>query len=142
MMRYLILLFLGIALASCTTDDPNTIAQNEIRDVMYDISLDFNLGNIYGILDKVDDEYLHKGMIFWHLNQMWLDRLARFQLLEIEVLYIEIQNDLAVVHSKNTFTSSIETVVYNEPNDNGDISYFIRRNGQWLIYGNQAWIRK
>ena len=141
MKPFLILLILSFFLASCTGDDPDTIAQNEIRDIMYDISLDFSLGNVYGIMDKVDEEYLHKGMIFWHLNQLWLDRMARFQLLEIEVLYIEIQNDLAVVHSRNTFTSSIETMVYNEPEDNGDVSYFIRRNGKWLIYGNQMWIK-
>jgi hypothetical protein len=138
---YLIFLAGLILLTSCHTSDPETIAQKEIRDILYDVSLDFNLDNITGIMDHVHSEYLHKGMISYHLNDLWLDRMAQFSLLEIEVLYIEFEGDKAVVHSNNKFSSAIESVTLHEPEDSGDISYFIRENGVWLIYGNQMWAK-
>ncbi len=135
-------IILLLLLTTCKTDDSDALAQREIRDILYDISLDFNLGNVYGIMDYVDNNYLHKGKITWHLNEEILDRLARFQLLEIEVLYIEIDGRYAVVHSKDHYTSSVESVTYNEPEDSGYLSYFHRNRGSWLIYGDQGWIKK
>ncbi len=135
-------LSLLVLLTSCKADDGNTLAQREIRDILYDISLDFNLGNVYGIMDHVDNDYLHKGQITWHLNEEILDRMGRFQLLEIEVLYIEIDGKYAVVHSKDHYSSSAEEITYNEPEDSGYFSYFHRNRGSWLIYGNQGWIKK
>lgn len=135
LLAFSLLLFTG----SCKTSDPEAIAQKEIRDILYDISLDFNLNNISDIMDHVSGEYLHKGMISYHLNDLWLDRMAQFSLLEIEVLYIEIAGDKAVVHSNNKFSSSIENVTLQEPEDSGDIAFFRRENGVWRVYGNQMW---
>lgn len=39
---WLIILPLLILLGSCKGSDPDTIAQNEIRDILYDISMNFN----------------------------------------------------------------------------------------------------
>ena len=133
------LLFLFIA--GCKNTDPDTIARNEIRDILYDISQDFNTHNIEGIMDHVHPDYLHRSMISWGFNDLWLDRMAQYSLLEIEVLYIDISGDKAIVTSTNTFTSAYETLVLNEPQDSGDISYFIRDNGVWMVYGNQQWNR-
>lgn len=141
---YALILFTASILlfaVSCKTSDPEAIAQKEIRDILYDLSVDFNLDNISGIMDHVSSEYLHKGLISYHLNDLWLDRMAQFNLLEIEVLYIELEGDKAVVHSNNKFTSAIETVTLQEPEDSGDISYFRRENGVWRIYGNQMWAK-
>ncbi|MCB5251765.1 MAG: hypothetical protein WC944_05325 [Candidatus Cloacimonadaceae bacterium] len=143
-MKAALVLFALICLAlftSCDLDDADSLAQTEIRDILYDLSLDFNLGNIYGMLDHVDNDYLHKGQITWHLNEEILDRMGRFQLLEIEVLYIEIDGNYAVAHTVDHYSSSIESVSYNEPEDSGYFSYFHRKQGSWLIYGNQFWIK-
>ena len=144
MKHFLLLLLLAITLigvTSCGPDNSETIAKREIRDVLFDISANFNLKNIEGIMEHLHTEYLHKGMISYHFNDLWLDRMAQFSLLDIEILYIELQDNKAVVHSKNTFTSAIESVTLNEPEDSGDISYFIRQNGVWLVYGNQLWAK-
>ncbi|MDD4277877.1 MAG: hypothetical protein PHT37_08315 [Candidatus Cloacimonetes bacterium] len=127
---------------SCNTDDSDNQAQREIRDILYDLSLDFNLGNVYGMMDHVDNNYLHKGKIAWHLNEEILDRRGRFQLLEIEVLYIEINGKYAVAHTIDHYKSSLESVDYHEPEDSGYFSYFHRNQGSWLIYGDQSWIKK
>ena len=140
MKRYLYLIFgilLMLALGSCESNDSDTIAQREIRDILYDISMEFNLKNISGIMEHLHIKYLHNGMTSYNFNALWLDRMAQYSLLEIEVLYIDLDDDYAVVHSKNKFTSHSETVTLNEPEDSGDISYFKRENGVWYIYGNQ-----
>lgn len=140
MKRYLYLIFailLMLALGSCESNDSDTIAQREIRDILYDISMEFNLKNMSGIMEHLHIEYRHKGMTSYNFNALWLDRMAQYSLLEIEVLYIDLDDDYAVVHSKNKFTSHSETVTLNEPEDSGDISYFKRENGVWYIYGNQ-----
>ena len=140
MKRYLYLIFailLMLALGSCESNDSDTIAQREIRDILYDISMEFNLKNMSGIMEHLHIEYRHKGMTSYNFNALWLDRMAQYSLLEIEVLYIDLDDDYAVVHSKNKFTSHSETLTLNEPEDSGDISYFKRENGVWYIYGNQ-----
>ncbi len=145
-MKYLILVALLLILLltnSCNQEPSEAISNREIRDLLYDVALDFNLGNVYGILDKVHNDYLHKGDIVWHLNEEILDRMARFQLLDIEVLFVEFQGDHdAVVHSRDHYSSAIEDVSYNEPESSGYFSYLHRDNGSWLIYGNQQWFKQ
>jgi len=137
-----IILIVAMLLGSCGEDDTEKLAQREIRDILYDISTDFNLKDMYGILEHLHTDYLHKGLISYHFNDDWLSYMARFSLLEIEVLYIEIQDNKAIAHTRNKFSSAAETVVLNEPADNGEISYFYRDNGVWYVYGNQAWAKK
>jgi len=131
-----------LAVTGCRDDDGDKAAQREIRDILYDISVDFNLKNVYGIMEHLHTDYLHKGNIAHHFNMRWLQHFDRFSLLEIEVLYIEIQDNKAVAHTRNKFISAYETMTLNEPADNGDISYFYRDNGVWYIYGNQQWFKK
>ncbi len=138
----ILILIVALLLGSCGEDDTEQLAQREIRDVLYDISTDFNLKDMYGILEHLHIDYLHKGKITHHFNSDWLSNMARFSLLEIEVLYIEIQDNKAVAHTRNKFSSSAENIILNEPEDNGDISYFYRDNGMWYVYGNQAWLKK
>lgn len=145
MLRKLIitaLLFIGIFLGSCKEDSSDKIAQKEIRDILYDISVDFNLKNMYGIMEHLHTDYLHKGKIAYHFNTDWLDLMAQYSLLEIDVLYIELQDSKAIVHLRKKFSSSYETMEQNDPEDNGDISYFYRENGVWYVYGNQLWLKK
>ncbi|MDD2228469.1 MAG: hypothetical protein PHY48_03550 [Candidatus Cloacimonetes bacterium] len=139
---FLIVIVLGIGLNSCKQDSSDKLAQDEIREILYSISTDFNLKNMYEILEHLHTEYLHKGKIAHHFNINWLEYMGRFSLLDIEVLYIEIQDNKAVAHTKNTFSSAYETEVHNEPEDNGEISYFYRENGVWYVYGNQQWAKK
>lgn len=130
-------ILLMLMLCSCESSDSDTIAQREIRDILYDVSSDFNFENMDGIMEHLHIDYLHNGMNSYNFNMLWLDRMAVYSLLEIEVLYIDLNGDTAVVHSNNKFSNSTETQIFNEPDDSGDISYFRRENGVWYIYGNQ-----
>ncbi|MCB5294914.1 MAG: hypothetical protein RBQ67_04100 [Candidatus Cloacimonadaceae bacterium] len=137
----LLIILIALSLSSCDTDDDHTLSQKEIRDILYDISLDFQLGNVPGIMDHVHQDYLHKGQFSWHLNQEILDRIGRFQILDIEVVYIEIDGDYAIAHTLDHYSSSTEQYTYQEPEDTGYFSYFYRSKGSWLIYGNQRWFK-
>nr|MDK2850827.1 hypothetical protein [Candidatus Cloacimonadota bacterium] len=67
--------------------------------------------------------------------------MGRFSLVDIEVLYIEIEGDYAVVYSTDVYQSDIESMTYHEPEDTGYFSFLKRVNGTWLIYGNQMSIK-
>ena len=132
-------MLLSLFLLSCDLDNEESLSQKEIRDILYDVSMDFNLGNTFGIMDHVHQEYRHNGKTFYQMNEEINRRRDRFQLLEIEVIFIDINGDYAVAHTRDHYRSSIENVTFNEPEDSGYFSYFFRSNGTWLIYGNQQW---
>jgi hypothetical protein len=144
MTKILIILIcaMSMLLLSCDFDDADSLNRKEITDLFYDIEMDFNLGNVFGIMDRVHRDYLHKGDITRHLNEEILDRMGRFSLVDIEVIWIDLKGDYAVVHSRDVYQSEIETVTYTEPEDTGYFSYLKRIGGTWLIYGNQLLLKE
>src|SRR5690554_1944510 len=112
MTKILIILIcaMSMLLLSCDFDDADSLNRKEITDLFYDIEMDFNLGNVFGIMDRVHRDYLHKGDITGHLNEEILDRMGRFSLVDIEVIWIDLKGDYAVVHSRDVYQSEIETV--------------------------------
>ena len=142
-MRYLIpiLLFLSMLNSSCGISDPQIGAEQEIRDLIYDVTQAYNWGDIDAIMELVHPEFRHEGMYSLQLRQLWLDRLARFPLLETNVTSVEVNGDYAVAHFSMLFASSTESVLSSEPVDNGDLSYFFDDSGKWQIYGDQGWIK-
>jgi len=142
-LRYLIpiLLFLSMLNSSCGISDPQIGAEQEIRDLIYDVTQAYNWGDIDAIMELVHPEFRHEGMYSLQLRQLWLDRLARFPLLETNVTSVEVNGDYAVAHFSMLFTSSTESILSTEPQDNGDLSYFFYDAGKWQIYGDQGWIK-
>jgi len=110
-LRYLIpiLLILSILISSCDISDPQISAEQEIRDLIYDLTQAFNWGDINAIMAPVHPSFRHKGMYGMQLRQLWLDRMARFPLLEITVSSVEVNGNYAVAHFSMLFTSSTES---------------------------------
>ncbi len=127
--------------SSCGISDPQIGAEQEIRDLIYDVTQAYNWGDIDAIMELVHPEFRHEGMYSLQLRQLWLDRLARFPLLETNVTSVEVNGDYAVAHFSMLFASSTESVLSSEPVDNGDLSYFFYDSGKWQIYGDQGWIK-
>ncbi|HNZ07039.1 MAG TPA: nuclear transport factor 2 family protein [Candidatus Cloacimonadota bacterium] len=142
-MRYLIpiLLVLSMLNSSCGISDPQIGAEQEIRDLIYDVTQAYNWGDIDAIMELVHPEFRHEGMYSLQLRQLWLDRLARFPLLETNVTSVKVNGDYAVAHFSMLLTSSTESILSTEPQDNGDLSYFFYDSGKWQIYGDQGWIK-
>ncbi len=113
-------------------------AQTEIRDIIYDISRDFSWNDIEGIMAHVHPEYLHNGVYREEFRQLWMQRRAQYQLLDCTVSQVDIQDDHATVHLRLDFTATDGDLSYEDPQTSGDISFFVRDNGVWQIYGNQS----
>jgi hypothetical protein len=128
---------LGLLLASCDLTSPEEVAQNEIRDIIYDLSSNFNWKLVDGIMDHAHPDYLHDGMQSFGLRQLWLDRMSQYDLLDCEIQEVEVDGDFALVRMRMTFTSATGELVLDEPQDSGDASYFYNGGNGWRLYGNQ-----
>lgn len=138
------LLPLALILLALFACDKDTYSQdeNEIRDIIYDISRDFSWNEIEGIMEHVHPDYLHDGMYDYQLRLLWLDRLANYDLLACAVSFVDIQGDYATVHMVMNFESSQGSYSYPEPETSGDASFFHYdySYGEWMLYGNQLYI--
>ena len=134
---------LCLSLFSCEFVDPQQDAELKLRDLIYDITQAYNWGDIDVIMMHVHIDFRHKGMTSMQLRQLWLDRMARYPLMEATVTGVDGSGAFATVSMNLTFTSATENVQYTEPQDNGDLSYFIATaGGKWQIYGDQMYIKK
>lgn len=140
MIRFLIpaLLILAILIGSCDISSPQSADQQEIRDLFYQIGKAFNWADITAIMEHIHPDFRHQGMYKWQIRNVWLDRMARYSLMETNITHIEINGDFATVHFDLTFTSATENVSYLEPDDNGDLSYLYYDNGRWQVWGDQV----
>ncbi len=141
MLKKIAIVFLALALLLIAGCDKDTSQADEfeLREIIYNISRDFDWNEIGKIMARVHPEYLHNGMYSSELRQVWLNRRGQYDLLSCEVTRVELEYDRATIYMEMSFTSAAGDYIYLEPETFGDISYFIRDAGFWQIYGNQKW---
>ena len=127
-----------IALCACDTHS-EILDEEEIRNIIYDISYDFSWNDINGIMEYVHKDFRHNGMYRDELRLLWNERRNRYQLLSCDISQIYIDNEYATVFMAMTYQSATETVSFSEPDTFGDASYYYFDQGRWQIYGNQEW---
>ena len=127
-----------IALCACDTHS-EILDEEEIRNIIYDISYDFSWNDINGIMEYVHKDFRHNGMYRDELRLLWNERRNRYQLLSCDISQIYIDNEYATVFMTMTYQSATETVSFSEPDTFGDASYYYFDQGKWQIYGNQEW---
>jgi hypothetical protein len=144
LIKKLLLLVLILPVMFACDEDTSTQDENEIRDIIYDISRDFSWNEIEGIMEHVHPDYLHDGMYDYQLWMLWQDRMADYDLLACDVSYVDIQGDYATVHMVMDFESSDGSYSYPEPETSGDASFFYYdyNYGEWMLYGNQLYDRQ
>lgn len=127
-----------LVLLSCkSTSSPDYQDKVQIEDILADIATDFTWENIPGIMEHVHPDYYHKGMYDYQLRELWLDRRAQYELLEISVLNVDISGDYATASMRLTFTTADGSLSYLDPETSGDASYFFYDAGAWKLYGNR-----
>ncbi|HOG31394.1 MAG TPA: hypothetical protein PK802_05855 [Candidatus Cloacimonadota bacterium] len=137
-MKQLGILLLCLFLLSCNlASSPEDMDKIRIEDILKGIARDFCWKDIEGIMKRVHPDYYHKGMYGFQLRGLWQDRMARFDLLDVEVQDIDLAGSRATVSMKLTFTAADSTLSYLEPDTGGDASYFYREDGVWFLCGNQ-----
>lgn len=123
---------------SCkSVSSPDVQDKAQIEAILYDLATDFCQDNIPGIMEHVHQDYYHKGIYAYQLRELWLDRRAQYELLEISVINIDIVGDYATAFMRLTFTTADGTLSYLDPETNGDASYFFYDAGAWKLYGNR-----
>jgi hypothetical protein len=139
-MKKIGILLLLVIIAFCACDTNSAILdEEEIRNIIYDISYDFSWNDINGIMEYVHNDFRHNGMYRDELRFLWNERRKRYQLLSCDISQIYIDNEYATVFMTMTYQSATETVSFSEPDTFGDASYYYFDQGRWQIYGNQEW---
>ncbi len=131
-----------LLLMSCDVSSPEDATEMQIKDILYEIGKNYNWGNVAAIMEYVSVDYRHNGMQRMQLEQLWLDRMARYPLMEIKDLRLEISSDYAVAHFTLSLVSSSQTKISQEPGENGDLSYFYHDGYSWKLHGNQEYIKR
>ncbi|HQC58882.1 MAG TPA: hypothetical protein PK707_04525 [Candidatus Syntrophosphaera thermopropionivorans] len=134
----ILLLLIIISLCACDTNSTKP-DEEEIRNIIYDISRDFCWNDINGIMEYVHKDFRHNGMYRDELRLLWNERRNKYQLLQCDISQIYIHNEYATVFMTMTYQSATETVTFLEPDTFGDASYYYFDKGRWQIYGNQEW---
>lgn len=142
-MKSLALLLLPFVLLnfSCGISSIEHSSEKEIEDILYQVSQNYNWGNVDAIMAHASLDYRHQGMQRMQLRQLWLDRMAEYPLMEISELKVYLSSDYAVAHFKLSLISSSQTKISQEPEEHGDLSYFYHDGYSWKLYGNQEYIQ-
>ncbi|HOE92029.1 MAG TPA: hypothetical protein PLV22_08640 [Candidatus Cloacimonadota bacterium] len=140
MKKILFLLLTLLFLNSCLTELSNEdIAKSQINNVLLNIKDGFNELDIAKIMYEYDNDFLHKGKYKFEEKFIWQDRMTAFTYLDISDVHIEIDEDFAVVYFLATYSKYGNQTHFIEPDENGDMSFFRKINGQWKVYGNRQY---
>ncbi len=135
----LLLVLLCLLLPSCLLTSPESSDISQIKDLLYDISVSFNFKNVYPIMNLVHNDFLHDGLNPFTLRELWLNRMAEYQLLSIENIEVVVNGDYATASFRMVFEATGSTVTYMAPAELGDASFFYYHRGSWKLYGNQRY---
>jgi len=136
-MKFLILLLLLFMAASCEISDPDATIRMEIDSILYDIRTGFHQNDIERIMHHVHWEYRHDGMNYYQYRELWQDRMGVWSTFDFENLSINVNGDMLTASFTLRLSNAAGSAVYNEPEDNGDTSYFLYDGNTWKIIGNQ-----
>ena len=141
MIRILIICLISMMLFfSCdSSSSPDNIDENMIREILQNIALAFNYGNIEEIMIYYHPDFLHNGDDLDSEHTLWELRSIEYNELEIENVEIGFLNDdYATASFILRFIGNSGSDSWDEPSDeNGDLSYFFLDFSGWMIIGNQ-----
>ncbi len=136
-MKLLIPLLFAFFLTSCIEiSSVDEIAEMEIEDILSNVKTQFNSGNIEEIMQNYHPDFSHDdGEYFQNYEaerQLWELRYVDYYSIDFTDIEIDLNNDEAIV----TLKMSLDEDIFEEPEDNGDLSYFYFTNLGWKIGGN------
>jgi len=137
MKRLITVLLLAVLLFSCDVSSPKDADKAEIRDILDSIRDSFNQFDQDGIMQHYHPDFWHNTNNYVFEEIVWQERLAQYYLIDFSEITIDTQGDFATANFIMTLYDESGSVVSQEPDDNGDISYFYRELGSWKICGNE-----
>ncbi|HNX01004.1 MAG TPA: nuclear transport factor 2 family protein [Candidatus Cloacimonadota bacterium] len=133
----LLLTALLILINSCDISKPKEVNKAELEQIINQMQTDFRNIDLPGIMSFYHPDYFHNGQGLSAEQTKWQNRLSEYSSFEFTNPVYDINDDRAVVSGSVKWHAATQTYITNEPDDNGDFSYFIKENGVWRIYGNQ-----
>ncbi len=137
MKRLIPVLLLAVLLFSCDVSSPKDADKAEIRDILDSIRDSFNQFDLPGIMQHYHPDFWHNTNNYAFEKIVWQERLAQYYLIDFSEITIDTQGDFATANFIMTLYDESGSVVSQEPDDNGDISYFYMELGSWKICGNE-----
>ncbi len=138
-LRWLMLLLSLLILQSCLFTSPENTDVSQIRALLYDLSVAFNLKDIFAVMEIVNNDYLHDGLTPFTIRELWLNRMDEYQLLAIENIEVDIKGDYATASFRMVFEAPGSVVTFYAPENLSDASFFYYERGSWKLYGNQRY---
>ena len=140
-MKNIILSVLIILCISCSeSTSPKNVDEYLITSILEDIETAFSFGYIDSIMNHYHPNFLHNENNFDDEYVIWEIRLLDNEI-EFYEIEITINDNFATAEFVMKLSSGEEFVVFNEPEDNGDISYFYYDLDEWKICGNNFFIQ-
>ena len=128
-----------LVICGCDISTPEEASEGEIENALAAIELAFDLDNIDDIMAFYDEDYLHNGDDIDDVLLDWEIRINDYQGMELSEIDIELDGDKTTVRLIRKFINNgVIMVEYNDPEDNGDLSYWQLRENDWLIRGNEV----
>ncbi len=124
-------------LLSCKDTTSASYDESRINEIMYNVENAFNNHDIDALMLNFSSEYLHNGQAKWEIEEVWLNRMGQYLLIDFQNIEIDVHDDEAMVSFRMKLTNATETVYIDEPATHGDLSYFFYNNSDWVVYGNQ-----
>ncbi len=138
MKRLILILLFTVLLFSCDVSSPEEADEAEIRDILDSIRDSFNQFDQDGIMQNYHPDFLHNADNYIFEEIVWHDRLAQYYMITFSEITIDPQGDFATANFIMTlYDYEGGSVISQEPDDNGDVSYFYRELSSWKICGNE-----
>jgi hypothetical protein len=126
-----------ILVSGCSYATSDEYDENRVNTILYNIKQAFNNHDIDGLMIYFHHDYLHNGQSKLQIEQVWLDRMAQYLLIDFQNIDIDVHGDAALVTFTMVLQTQHETVNYDEPDSHGDLSFFEYIDSDWYVYGNQ-----
>ncbi len=134
----IIILISSLFCVSCKDlSSSEEISEDRIMTILEEFPQKFNDYKFEEILANFSDDYLHNGLYKNRVMYHWQERRSLYDSMTITDLSVVLDGNKATASFKMKFANNTTFDLYNEPEDLGEISYFVNENGEWKIIGNQ-----
>lgn len=138
-LAFSVIIFVSLLLlpACSKLTDKETSTIMTIQHLLDDIEEAFGQYKPGDIIELLHYNFLHNGRDKKEQGYIWVERSLSYHSLSIENRDIVVKGEFATVYFRMTMRSADDKIVTDEPSkEYGDLSYLIKDDGKWYLYGN------
>ncbi len=136
--KILLILLSILLLAGCRDlSTKSEVAESDITDILDKLKISFRNDEISDFMDCFFSDYLHNGDTTENLEIVWSSRMINYNELEFNDVEVDIQDEYAVAYFTMKLTAENSSITFDEPYDEGLLSFFHKSGGVWKLHGNR-----